>query len=107
MFFAGSKRYTSAMLRLLHQLAAFFFYILGLTFFAAYLLLRHGLGGMWPAWWLQVADLPLALCAILYGGMSMHASLAGVKHPRVLAGIISIPLIAVFLLLLFVNFFVK
>ena len=55
------------MLRFLHQLSAFFFYLLGSTFFVAFVLLRNDMAPPWPAYWMQVADLPLALVTILYG----------------------------------------
>jgi hypothetical protein len=98
-------RYTFRMLRFLHQLSAFFFYVLGFTFFLAYILLHNNTGGTWPAYWVQVGALPLALCAVLYAGLSLYTSLhSGEKHSRFLMAGIGLPLLAFFLLLLVLNF---
>ena len=47
-------------LRYLQTLSAFFFYLLGSSFFIAYVLLRNDMWGGLAAWWLQTADLVLA-----------------------------------------------
>jgi hypothetical protein len=96
------------MFNFLRSLSAFFFYVLAATFFVAYLLLRNNIFtsfGIWPAWWLQVADLPLALSAILYAGLSFYSSMrSGKGHSRVLAWVIALPLAAFFILLLVFDF---
>ena len=93
------------MTRFLHQLSAVCFYVLGASFFVAYALLRREVGGQWPAWWLQTADLPLALSAITYGGLSVYLSVWGNRGPsRLLAILIGVPLAGFFLLLVALNF---
>ncbi len=93
------------MLRALHQAAAVAFYALGSSFFLAALLLRNTVGGGWPAWWIQVADLPLALSAILYAGLSLYESVRPAeKHSRALAVGITVPLVTFFLLIVTLNF---
>ncbi len=90
---------------ILHQLSSFFFYVLGGSFFLAYLLLRNG---VWPtasALWLQVADLPFAFAAITYGGLSLYSSLATPGKPsRALAIAIGVPLALLFIVLVILNF---
>lgn len=94
------------MLRYLRQLSAFAFYVLGTTFFVAYVLLRNSLLGTWPALWMQVADMPLALSAILYGGISFYLTLRPRKRVSagILATIVALPLTAFFLLLVVLKF---
>ncbi len=94
------------MLRYLHQLSAFFFYALGLSFFVAYILLRNAIWPVWSAVWLQSADLPFALCAVLYGGLSLYLSLHRPDRPsRTLGWLIALPLAALFLFLVVMNFY--
>jgi hypothetical protein len=95
------------MIRFLHHLSGFMFYALGLTFFAAYILLRNNTSYSFPsALWLQVADLPLALVTIVYGGTSLFLSLHSPTRRSIFLGIIiTLPLVALFLLLLFLNFY--
>ncbi len=93
------------MLRFLHQLSAIFFYLLGTTFFVAFVLLRNDIAIPWPAYWMQVADLPLALVTMLYGGTSFFLSLQSPgKKSVALASSIIIPLSAFFVLLVFLKF---
>jgi hypothetical protein len=93
------------MLKLVHQLSAFFFYVLGLSFFGAYILLRNGYWGIVPSVWLQAADLPFAFCAVLYGGLSLYVSLHDPAKPsRALAWGIAVPLGIVFIVLVVLNF---
>lgn len=71
----------------------------------SYLLLRNAVGEPWPAWWLNVADLPLALVAVLYGGTSLYRSVKrkdGVSVPLLI--LIGIPLLAFFTFLIVLNF---
>lgn len=63
------------MLRYLHRLSAFFFYVLGSGFFVAYILWRNEMGGGWPLRWLTEADLPMLLASLLYGGLSVYLSI--------------------------------
>lgn len=93
------------MLRLIHQLSAMCFYLLGVTFFVAVVLLRNSLGGAWPAFWMQTADLPLLLTAMVYGGLSLYESIRPAhKHSPLIASLIAAPLAAFFLFLAFLNF---
>ena len=92
----------------LNKLSAILFYTLGCSFFAAYLLLRNELSAPWPEWWLSVADLPMILCAFLYGGSSLYLSVAVPKKKSTgLALFISVPLAAFFLFLILLNYWEK
>ena len=96
------------MLRYLHHLSAFFFYVLGSSFFVAYILLRNNVYPVWSALWLQVADLPFALTAVLYGGISLYLSLRNPEGTsQWIAWLIGIPLIAVFGVIVCLNFWGK
>jgi hypothetical protein len=97
-------RYTPFVHLFLQRLSAFFFYVLAATFFLAFLLLRNGLGGWFPAYWLQVADLPLALSAVLFAGLSFYESMRGGKHSPILAAAIGVPLSLFFVAILVLNF---
>ena len=89
----------------LHSLSAFFFYPLGLSFFIAYLFFRNDIGGIWTQWWMQIADLPMAFVALVYGGTSLYLSLTNKEHPsRILAIMIGTVLIVVFAFLYALNF---
>ncbi len=93
------------MVKYLHKLTAFFFFILGITFFTAYFLLKNGMMMTPSAWWMQRADLPFALVTIMYGGLSLFRSLNPNEKPaKALALAIAIPLIAFFLFLVVLNF---
>ncbi len=93
------------MLKYLHQLSACFFYTIGTSFFVAYLLLRNSIWPEFSAMWLQTADLPFALCAILYGGLSLYMSLqVPGKSSKTLGLAIGIPLGILFLILIVFNF---
>ncbi|PIR48195.1 hypothetical protein COU80_05645 [Candidatus Peregrinibacteria bacterium CG10_big_fil_rev_8_21_14_0_10_55_24] len=93
------------MSQILHRIAATFFYLLGTSFFVSYLLLVNQMYAQEAAWWLQRADLPLALIAMLYGGTSFYRSLKRTegKSP-VLGTVIFIILAAFFLTLIVLNF---
>jgi hypothetical protein len=93
------------MISFIHHLSSFLFYILGTSFFVAYLLMRNALAEEWPRWWLEIADLPLSLIAILYGGLSIFLSIhGGKKDSKSLIFVIAIPLIALFVFLVILNF---
>ena len=91
----------------LRSLAAFFFYLLALSFFVAYILVRNGIGGVWPAYWMQTADLPLALCAVIFAGTSLYRSVRGEGRSKLLPFVIAAPLAAFFLFLVLLNFWPK
>ncbi len=85
------------MLRYLHTLSAILFYILGSSFFVAYILLVRDIGGGWPLVWLETADLPLLLSGLLYGGSSVVRSLQGEAPVSALLVIaIGLPLLLLF-----------
>lgn len=88
----------------LQKLSGFLFYLLGTSFFLAYLLFYNQFGDAW-AWWLKIADLPLALTGVIYGGTSLYLSVRPREHgSKPLAFIIAIPLTLLFLMLLGMNF---
>lgn len=88
----------------LHKLSAILFYVLGASFFVAYLLYRNDIG-TFGGWWLNVADLPLALAAVIYGGSSLYLSVTPKeKTSKTVAIVIGIPLTALFVWLVVLNF---
>lgn len=101
--------YTFRMLRYIQQLSALAFYALGSSFFVAYVLLRNALFGAWPALWMQTADMPLALAALLYGGTSFYLSLRPKSkvHSTFLAMTIAIPLVAFFTLMVLLKYWAQ
>ena len=93
------------MTKSLHQLSGIFFYVLGTTFFVAYLLLRNDVVAPWPVWWLRIADLPLVLVAMFYGGTSLYLSVKPAEGPARLQPLaIAVPLGLLFGLLVVLNF---
>lgn len=90
---------------MLQQVSGFFFYILGLSLFVGYVCMRNDVFPNHAAVWMQTADLPFALAAIVYGGTSLYASLrAGGSSSRVLAWSIAVPLLVLFGLIVTMNF---
>ena len=89
----------------LRTCSAFSFYVLGGSFFLAALFMRNDVGGGDAAIWLQIADLPLALSALMFGGTSLYASLRPERPSRTLAWGIGVPLGLLFLFLVFLNFY--
>ncbi|MDP7645748.1 MAG: hypothetical protein QF400_01150 [Candidatus Peribacteraceae bacterium] len=93
------------MVKYLHQLSAFLYLALGISFFAAYFLLKNEMMMTAAAWWMQRADLPFAFVTIMYGGLSLFRSLNPNEKPaNALALAITIPLIIFFLFLVVLNF---
>jgi len=88
----------------LKRLSGILFYILGGSFFVAYMLQYNEITPL-GAWWLRIADLPLALCGMLYGGTSLYLSVKPHgKDSKVLYIVIGIPLVVIFSTLLMMNF---
>ncbi|MBI3336814.1 hypothetical protein HYZ98_04610 [Candidatus Peregrinibacteria bacterium] len=88
-----------------HSLFAVFFYVLGSSFFIAYAFFQNNRGGVLPLWWMTTADLPLMLCTLIYGGLSLYRSLhSGLKTSYVLIFTIAIPLITLAILTIILNF---
>lgn len=93
------------MIRFLHSLSAFCFYLLGSAMFGSFVLLRNGLYAPWPERLLTTADLPLLAAGMLYGGTSVYLSLRDEgSSSRALALTVALPLLALFLLVLALNF---
>ena len=94
-----------SMVTTLRRTAGLAFFVLGASFFVAYVLLRNGLWVRETSIWMQSADLPLGFCALVYAGMSVFA---GLRHPRksshTLAIILAIPLALAFGAILLMNF---
>ncbi|NOS67055.1 MAG: hypothetical protein HOO67_01675 [Candidatus Peribacteraceae bacterium] len=91
------------MLRPLQQLSAFFFYLLGSSFFVAYILLKNKLWMNDAALWMQIADLPLAFCALSYGGLSLYLSVR-TDESKMLPWLIGVPLGIFFVMIVVMNF---
>ncbi len=93
------------MLRYLHTLSAFLFYVLGSVLFLSYVLLHNGIGGMTPLNILLYADLPMAFAATLYGGLSVYLSIdEEAKGSTVLLWSVGLPLAVLFLVFVVLNF---
>lgn len=89
----------------LHRLAGLLFYVLALSYFVMYMLHFNELLGTFPKWWLHIADLPLAIVAMLYGGMSLYRSVTREDQPSTFVTLlIGIPLTALFALCFVMNF---
>jgi len=92
------------MISYLHRLSGILFYLLGGTFFLAFML-QYNQVGIFGGWWMKVADLPLALVGILYGGTSLYLSVKPKDgQSTALKFIIGIPLLLLFIGLVVMNF---
>jgi hypothetical protein len=93
------------MARTLQRISATFFYLLGASFFASYLLFRNDMYAVESAWWLQRADLPFALVALLFAGTSFYRSLNRDRaFSPLLTTLTVVPLLVIFLVLVAFNF---
>ena len=93
------------MIPYLHRLSGILFYLLGGSFFLSYML-HYNQVTPFAGWWLRVADLPLALVGVLYGGTSLYLSVKPKDgDSKSLFMIIGIPLIVIFSTLLVLNFY--
>ena len=93
------------MIRYLHTLSAIIFYLLGSSFFLAYILQINKIAVAPSLLWLQKGILPLLCVALLYGGTSIYLSITNeLKPSRTIAIVITIPLIVVFLVFMFLKF---
>lgn len=93
------------MLKYLHTLSAALFYVLGASFFLAYILLHNNIQPELSGSWLQAGDLPLLLSGLLYGGISVYRSIQeDNSSSRTLMFAIGIPVGVLFLLFLVLNF---
>lgn len=85
--------------------AGFCFYLLGSGIFLAYLLVRNDIQPEWSLWWMHVTDLPLAASMLTYAGLSLYTSLVQPgKRAYGAALVIGLPLVAIFLLVVTLNF---
>jgi hypothetical protein len=81
------------------------FYLLAGSYFLGYVLIRNAIGGVWPGWWMRIADLPLALVAVLYGGACFYRTIhrsEDLSPWKFL--LIAIPLLAIFAAIVMLNF---
>ena len=93
------------MLRYLHSLSAVCFYILGSSFFLAYIFFHNGIMAEASQAWMQIGDMPLLLSGILYGGLSVYRSISDeTANSKTLMLGIGIPLVILFGLFLVLNF---
>lgn len=90
----------------LHRLSAWLFYLLGGSFFVAYMLQQNNIAIPWPEYWLRIADLPLLMAALTYGGTSLYRSVRDPKKDQspVLASIIIVPVATLMILFIILNF---
>lgn len=93
------------MLQFLHQLSAWVFYVLGTSFFAAYLGVRQNVVAPLSLWWLNVLDLPLLISGLLYGASSVILSITDHDRPSVTATVsVLLPAALILLAVLILNF---
>jgi len=92
-------------MRFLHTLSAILFYILGAGFFLLIVLDYNGIGEGVARVWMDIADLPLLLSGLLFGGVSLYRSVRsdGDTSHALIVGI-ALPLGILFILLLLTNF---
>jgi hypothetical protein len=91
-------------IRYLHQLSAALFYLLGLTFFAAYVVYRNGLGTEMPLRLLTEGELPFLACAMLYGATSVILSVDETGSSKSLRLGVGIPMFVIFVAFVILNF---
>lgn len=92
------------MLRFLHSLAATLFYLLGSAFAAAYLLYHNDIAAAPAGVFLYLAQLPLLICGLLYGGLSVYRSIEGEVPSKMLSFVVGIPLLVFLTIVLILRF---
>lgn len=94
------------MIKYVHTVSAIAFYVLGTSFFLAYLFLHNNLLTIASMQWLGIADMPLLFTGMLYGGLSVYNSINDNNHEysRTLALSVGVPLVVLFLILFVLNF---
>lgn len=94
------------MIKYIHTVSAIAFYVLGSSFFLAYLFLHSNILTIGSMQWLGIADMPLLFTGMLYGGLSVYNSINDNNHAysRALALSIGVPLVVLFLTLFVLNF---
>lgn len=94
-------------MQVLKSITGFWFYVLGFILLASYVSVRGEVLGVWPAYALQYLDLPFILSGLLYGAVNLYESVhAPGKKARVLLGVLSIGVAAMFGVVLVMNFWV-
>ncbi len=92
-------------MKYVHTVSAIAFYVLGSTFFLAYIALHNNILAGMSTWWMNVADMPMLFVGMLYGGLSVYTSIHdGNEHSRGLILSIGLPLVIVFIALFILNF---
>ena len=89
---------------MLKSLSGFFFYLLGATFIVAYILYKKAMSPELMLWWLQVADVPLALAALTYAGTSLYKSIVGDHRSLFGCVLIGVPVLLLFGVVVVLNF---
>jgi len=87
----------------LYKTATALFYVLGVTFVIAELLRRLQIGGLWPTYYMNVADVPLYISAIIYGCGSFYRSITS-KNSPLLGFIISLVVLFFVAIILYLNY---
>lgn len=59
----------------LHEVSAFYFFILGFAYVFLALAFRNGLIVDWALLFMRLFDIPLALVALIYGGTTLYLQL--------------------------------
>ena len=89
----------------LQKLSGLSFYLLSSSFFVAWILMHNKIHIHSSAVWIQIADLPLAFSAIVYGGLSLYLSLfRSEDQSHALFWMIGIPLTFFFGVIVLMNF---
>ena len=89
------------MLTYLHRLSALLFYILGSSFFLAYIFWKNQILADASMQWLSHAFLPLLAVAMLYGGASVLLSIEPEGRPSSsLTLLVTLPLALLFIVIM-------
>jgi hypothetical protein len=88
----------------LRRASAFLFYVLGILTVTLILLSQKGIVGSRLTELLNVLDLPLLFCGMLFGGSSLYESFAKGRRSIPFMIVIFLPLAALFAFFLYCNF---
>lgn len=71
----------------------------------AVICMQAGIWPLWAAWWMQVAELPLLLTGMTFGGLSLYLSIRGPgMFSTVMAGVMALVMVVFFVGMAGVNF---